>query len=217
MSEKYQELRRYLLMDWWPEEETLALLLGYGVEWPPLYGFQGDPSLFRLSDGERVISPALGSVPGPEHAEYMEVLHELKAVRAIWDGSGPHLFAFGSIGNTAGKLEKDYCIKWAIKKQIEIPWLDWAVENDYLPSLNGQSDDPPPPPKPESEREKKNRLRLVAVMLRLLTDPNQKRFTSDAQLIEHVTDEDNPVSKIPGISRATLQKVFKEAKDALDD
>ena len=206
---KYLELTEYLLKDYWSGEEACMIFAGFDPNKSSTDPSYESPKLLvNLLDGTSIN----GRNSGTEGDNYEKGKERFERLNRIWQAS-KHDYTNARDGLSLYRtFSIEYCIKWAISKRITIPWLEWAIENNYLTSefINPQNI-APLDNDTENSRERENRLRLIAYLIELLTDTDKKSsFSSQSQLrdylIEHYGGETGK-----GISTTTLDRVFSQA------
>ena len=113
-----------------------------------------------------------------------------------------------------------YCVRWAQEKQIDIPWLDWAIEEKYIkaedlvPENDNTDADHVPEKKPMGEKKEENLHRLFSIMTELMVNPDKKSdFRDPTHMITHIQDNyETEVSTSVGLSKETLNRVLAKAR-----
>ncbi|KAB8042577.1 hypothetical protein [Janthinobacterium aquaticum] len=127
-----KELPYWLQLDSWTADQGLPVLCGYCQDFDCDEGFEG--SYIRL-DGLRLFDDAaMGFLDGSE----------LLRIRREFTGRHRRMVVQWESGRRDdGPLPPGTFIEWALKKGIEIPWLEWAQENGCYrakPIVSGKSD-----------------------------------------------------------------------------
>ena len=114
---------------------------------------------------------------------------------------------------------KEYCVKWAQKKSIKIPWLDWAIEEKLiilkdkqlkdLQDLEAAASD-----KQMGDKKEANLLRLISIMTELMVDAELKStFSSVSQMISYITEDYKDIEpEQSGLSKKSLDVVLQKAR-----
>jgi len=116
---------------------------------------------------------------------------------------------------------KEYCVKWAQKKSIKIPWLDWAIEEKLiilkdkqlkdLQDLEAATSD-----KQMGKKKEENLLRLIGRLISIVKD---KTGQSQKELIAYLHTEEIDIEKDglqnKGLSERSLKEVFAKANAIL--
>ena len=205
---RWNLLEDWLLRDWWSPIEAchiFALLLRTEKD-----GFYGSRAILS------------------EHRQHRDLVQKLED-RAedylnIWATSVhkpiEREYYRASISNEF--YTKEYCVKWAQKKRIEMPWLDWAIEEQFI-NLEAQKPENQINAKPvtsnESDETAENRLVLIALMAAMLRDKKLKPhlpFDNQARLGDYI--ENNYKDKYPqkGLSASRIKKILANANNALE-
>jgi len=122
-----------------------------------------------------------------------------------------------------------YCVRWAQEKQIDIPWLDWAIEEKYIkaedlvPENDNTDADHVPEKKPMGEKKEENLIRLIGILRNMLKDENiisnlkrnPELFKNSGALTHYIKGlyGEDRVNK--GLSPTVLDVVWSEAKKIL--
>ena len=144
----------------------------------------------------------------------------------LWNGTD-HELVDGDQRNYNTYSEKQeyrvtYILKWCKKKQIEVPWFDWAVEEKFI-NLEAQKPENQINAKPvtsnESDETAENRLVLIALMAAMLRDKKLKPhlpFDNQARLGDYI--ENNYKEKYPqkGLSASKIKKILARANNVLE-
>jgi hypothetical protein len=138
-------------------------------------------------------------------------------IRKLWDS-----------GNHKDKNPINYYIEWAQEKNIDVPWLDYYLENFF--ESNATDDDHFP------IKTRDNLLRVIGTLHEILLNFPIKTLQNpeaiDSHIISKNVNSDAPVFKsqadlikfikfkydgIAGLSKRQLEDVFPDAKKALDN
>ena len=114
---------------------------------------------------------------------------------------------------------KEYCVSWALKKSISLPWLDWAIETKLI-SLEGedlQSFAPAveiDPLDTIGTKKETNLYRLISIMAELMVDADSRsKFSSVSQMISYITEKyKDKEPEQSGLSKKSLDFVLKDAR-----
>jgi len=140
----------------------------------------------------------------------------------LWDAS-IHMPNDVDRGFATGMLmeryTKEYCVSWAVKKSISLPWLDWAIETKLI-SLEGK-DLQSLAPTAEIDsldtigtKKETNLYRLISIMAELMVDTDSRsQFSSVSQLISYITEKyKDKEPEQSGLSKKSLDVVLKDAR-----
>ena len=203
---KYQDhelISNWLLRDYWaPNTACLVLLNAY---------YYDMHSLYELTSGKQLHYAASFSALSEQDAKKkLEFWHQDLVGR--WNSSQhDDSYRMGS------QYKRDYCIKWALSKKVDIPWLEWAIKNGNVPAdirepLRIEADTvsiPTSSKKDPSDLEQQNRLRLIGTMLDILTNKNRTGgFTSNNALIAYINSHYEGM----GLSESVLKETFAKAR-----
>ena len=117
------------------------------------------------------------------------------------------------------RYTKEYCVSWALKKSISLPWLDWAIETKLI-SLEGK-DLQSLAPTAEIDsldtigtKKETNLYRLISIMAELMVDTDSRsQFSSVSQLISYITEKyKDKEPEQSGLSKKSLDVVLKDAR-----
>jgi len=114
-----------------------------------------------------------------------------------------------------------YFINWAKSKCIDVPWLDWAIENGYLPlsEENGSRADMPIkiPTENLSHRAESNYLKIIAGLLDLMLTKNKlgKRGSIYGKQSAIIAEIQQRFPGESGLSERNLQEKFAAANKEL--
>ena len=123
---------------------------------------------------------------------------------------------------------KEYCIRWAIKKRIVLPWFDWAIEEELIQLLDVVQMYPEAPvaenvtadasfksnQMPIGDKKEKNLLRLIYVLKDLLQDDKLKKhfpFVNQEALADYIDMNFNAELPNKGLSAKGVQRVLADA------
>ena len=116
---------------------------------------------------------------------------------------------------------KEYCVKWAQKKSIKIPWLDWAIEEKLIIFKDKQLKDLQDleaaiSDKQMGKKKEENLLRLIGRLISIVKD---KTGQSQKELIAYLHTEEIDREKDglqnKGLSERSLKEVFAKANAIL--
>ena len=116
---------------------------------------------------------------------------------------------------------KEYCVKWAQKKSIKIPWLDWAIEEKLIILKDKQLKDlqdleTATSDKQMGKKKEENLLRLIGRLISIVKD---KTGQSQKELIAYLHTEEIDIEKDglqnKGLSERSLKEVFAKANAIL--
>ena len=140
----------------------------------------------------------------------------------LWDAS-IHMPNDVDRGFATGMLmeryTKEYCVSWAVKKSISLPWLDWAIETKLI-SLEGKDlQSLAPTAEIDSldtigKKKETNLYRLISIMAELMVDADSRsQFSSVSQLISYITEKyKDKEPEQSGLSKKSLDVVLKDAR-----
>ena len=203
-------LEDWLLRDWWSPIETchiFALLVRTEKD-----GFYGSRAI--LSEHRQHLDRNLRKKLTDRAEDYLK----------IWKASKhePDEGEYYRSGRYNEFYTKEYCVKWAQKKSIKMPWLDWALEEKFI-NLEAQKPENQINAKPvtsnESDETAENRLVLIALMAAMLRDKKLKPhlpFDNQARLGDYI--ENNYKEKYPqkGLSASKIKKILARANNVLE-
>jgi len=202
---KYQEnelITNWLLRDYWePNTACWVLLNAHYADMDYLY---------ELTSGKRLHYAApFTSLSEQEADEQLEFRH--RDLLGRWNSS--HHDASYRKGS---QYKRDYCIKWALSKKVDISWLEWAMGNGNVPAdirepLRTKTDAitaPTVSKEGPSDLELQNRLRLIGTMLDIFTNNNRNGgFASNNALITYINSHYEGM----GLSESILKETFAKA------
>lgn len=209
MTEKnrWNLLEKWLLRDWWSPIEAchiFALLVRTEKD-----GFYGSRAILS------------------EHRQHRDLVGKLKdraeTYLNIWQAS-EHKPVEGEYYRSSFSSEfytKEYCVKWAQKKSIKIPWLDWAIEEKLIVFKNKQLGDlqdleAAASDKQMGKKKEENLLRLIGRLISIIKDKtgqNQKELIAYIHTEEINIEKDDLQNK--GLSERSLKEVFARANAIL--
>ena len=140
----------------------------------------------------------------------------------LWDASihKPNYVDQGfATGTLMERYTKEYCVSWALKKSISLPWLDWAIETKLI-SLEGK-DLQSLAPTAEIDsldtigtKKETNLYRLISIMAELMVDADSRsQFSSVSQLISYITEKyKDKEPEQSGLSKKSLDIVLTDAR-----
>ena len=134
-GERWIILETLLLWDWW--ERPLACRIFTGFVHQDREGDYcddaGRPCLFDIRTGEAI----WGQTELDEGCmQYYVLEDQWRQYLNLWNRS-MHDVEFIVFSNEDGGGDcwsVEYCVRWALRKKIYIPWLEWAIEKGYLPA-----------------------------------------------------------------------------------
>lgn len=204
---QWAKLEEWLLRDWWTPSQACHLYANL---------------IQTTNDGIFGSSPVLPEHKGM-HPEQLKPFRSKKDQHLnVWQAS-KHDPADGEYYQS-GLTEfytKEYCIRWALKKRIEIRWLEWAIEEKFISAEELQHENKinnKTLPPDESYETAENRLLLIGLMAEMLRDKKLKPhlpFDNQARLGDYI--ENNFKEKYPqkGLSASKIKKVLAEANNIL--
>lgn len=200
----YGNLEKYLLRDYWDENDIHFLLAGYDPATRPFGSCMDDHIRLSSLDGSTILTSQV------EPENFFAELNKITDIASIWKRC-KHDCERTSDEVAEQLFPIDYCIKWAKSKRIDIPWLERAIEGGYLKEASepqAASTMPPQASPTENDTEGENRLRLIRVLIKLLCE-EKKTFHSQNQLINHIIDN----YEGRGLGKSTLEKTFGKANN----
>ena len=140
----------------------------------------------------------------------------------LWDASihKPNdVYQDFATGELRERYAKEYCVSWALKKSISLPWLDWAIEKRLI-SLEGEdiqrfgSAVAATPVATLGEKKETNLYRLISIMAELMVDDDSRsQFSSVSQMISYITEKyKDKEPEQSGLSKKSLDVVLKKAR-----
>ena len=202
---RWNLLKEWLLRDWWSPIEACHIFV----------------LLVRTEQNQAYGSRAILS----EHRRRPELMKELEeraeSYLRIWNKS-IHKPADGEYYRSSISNEfytKEYCVKWAQKKSIKMPWLDWAIEEKLIILEDKQLKDiqdlkAAASDKPMGNKKEANLLRLISIMTELMVDAELKStFSSASQMISYITENYKDIEpEQSGLSKKSLDVVLQKAR-----
>lgn len=208
---RWKRLEIELKKDWWTPSQACHIFAG----------------LIEVErDGQYASIAIEGGDPTDSQKEQVDQL------RSIWDGSEHKPREKEHYFNRSREFwAKEYCLRWAEHKRIDIPWFEWAVEQEWIDPLdvtqgypshsvteNSNTDaNQTAEDKPMGETKEKNLTRLIGILKDIAmakTGKNQK------QLIEYIHAEEIDTSeealKSKGLGERTLKEIFATANEIIE-
>lgn len=206
---RWNLLEDWLLRDWWSPIEACHIFAG--LVRTEKDGYYGSRAI--LVEHRRHHDPNLEKKLKERAEEYLK----------IWRASihKPDEEEFYRSGRTNEFYTKEYCVKWAQKKMLKMPWLAWALEEQFI-NLEAQKPEnqinPTPVTSYESDETAENRLVLIALMAEMLRDRKLKPhlpFDNQTRLGDYI--ENNYREKYPqrGLSASKIKKILAQANNVL--
>lgn len=204
-NKKWETLETWLMLDFWRPSEACHIFAGL-IEIPLHDG--GSKSELLAKD------------------EYSDDIFELEVrkqeIGLIWERTNhpKHIGESRSYDvNGDWLLPPEYYVKWALLKRIEIPWLDWAIEENLIrltetTTTENNPLDADPSIGAIGEKKEKNILRLISILTERLVNPDMKsNFRSVAHMISEITDQHQSTEPPnSGLSKRTLDSLLAEAR-----
>ena len=222
MSDNFRLLKHELLKDYWTLKDALYIVCGW-------IGIDDDPHrLGRLATKYNKNVPITKTnLKRPDQRLYNDLMDLWKATN--------HDFADGDQRNYNMYSERQeyrvtYILKWCKKKQVEVPWFDWAVEQELIDPLDFTEGYPSNSvtengntganQMPENDamgtKKEENLYRLIGILKDIAmhkTGKNQK------ELIEFMhaeqIDTSDEALKSRGLGERMLKDAFAKANDIL--
>jgi hypothetical protein len=210
---KWEKLETELKKDFWGKSEACHIFAG----------------LIRVVRRES-IKPSLQIVEEKQTIRAKE--REQDRIKEVWDGTDhqPKGREIRSNGFTE-EYSVAYCIRWAQKKRINIPWLNWAIKEGYIkaedlePENNNADADRVPGSdaavtEEESENTVKNRLRLIGLMANLMIDEKTVKavpFKDQKQLATFIANYYKDDYPNRGLAVGTVSKLLAKANNVLSE
>jgi len=204
-DKKWEVLEPWLMLDFWRPSEACHIFAGL-IEIP-------------LHDGESKFK----EINEEEYSDdIFDRLLRKQEIELAWNRAIHNTDIKEEESNDYGGswlFPPEYCIKWALRKRIEIPWLDWAIKEDLVnlketprPTINT-------PSVAQSEgtlgvKREKNILRLISILTERMVNPDMKsNFRSVAHLISDITEK-HQQSEPPnsGLSKRTLDSLLAASR-----
>lgn len=119
-------------------------------------------------------------------------------------------------GSHSDKNPPNYYIDWALSKNFQISWLQFAIEKGYYKPENNLSQNIEAN-SPLKERERNSLLRLIAALHETLLEKvpqenNKPLFKNQSELINYLADK---YDGYEGLSKSNLESKFPLAKKSL--
>ena len=204
---RWNLLKDWLLRDWWSPIEAchiFALLVRTEKD-----GFYGSRAILSEHRQRRDLEEKLKD----RAKDYLKIWQAAK------HEPDEDEYYRSSISNEF--YTKEYCVKWAQKKSIKIPWLDWAIEEKLiilkdkqlkdLQDLEAATSD-----KQMGKKKEENLLRLIGRLISIVKD---KTGQSQKELIAYLHTEEIDIEKDglqnKGLSERSLKEVFAKANAIL--
>ena len=202
---KWEVLEPWLMLDFWRPSEACHIFAGL-IEIP-------------LHDGESKFK----EINEEEYSDdIFDRLLRKKEIELAWNRTIHNADVTEQESHDYGGswlFPPEYCIKWAVRKRIEIPWLDWAIKEDLINLKETPRSTINTPSVAQSEgtlgvKREKNILRLISILTERMVNPDMKsNFRSVAHMISDITEKHQP-SEPPnsGLSKRTLDSLLAEAR-----
>ena len=210
-------LEQLLLRDWWDSELACRIFTGFVQK--DIYGDyvadSGIPCIFDLNMGKEhwVTDSADAELGFNSSGIYEKKNPEWEKYLMRWKYS-THDRSSSNLRNE-DEWNKEYCVRWALRKRINIPWLEWAIGEGYLPAnISGDVDIPRVDLKGKDEESGQiktdNLLRLMSILVEMMVDPNKKStFTNQAAVKEYIAEQYEPYEEgNKGLSKDSLSRTF---------
>ncbi len=214
-------LEKFLLRDWWKHELACRIFTGcvHIDQWGEYVADSGELRIFDLNwepnqewfDSEPMFGGSLLTAKRKDR--------EWRQLLVLWKFS-THDRSSSNLRNE-DEWNKEYCIRWALSKKINIPWLEWAIEYGYLPAnISGDVDIPRVNLKGKDEESGQiktdNLLRLMSILVEMMVDPNKKKnFTNQTALKEYIAEHYEPhEERNKGLSKDSLNRTFSDMNKA---
>ena len=210
---KWEKLETELVKDFWGKSEACHIFAG----------------LIRVVRRES-IKPSLQIVEEKQTIRAKE--REQDRIKEVWDGTDhqPKGREIRSNGFTE-EYSVAYCIRWAQKKRINIPWLNWAIKEGYIkaedlePENNNADADRVPGSdaavtEEESENTVKNRLRLIGLMASMMQNKDKvgvMPFDNQDHLAKVIAKTYSDKYPNRGLAVGTVSKLLAKANNVLSE
>tara|TARA_B110000037_G_C16973261_1_gene445939 strand:- start:155 stop:817 length:663 start_codon:yes stop_codon:yes gene_type:complete len=210
---KWEKFETALVKDFWSESEACHIFAG----------------LIRVVR-RGSIKPSLQIVEEKQTIRAKE--REQDRIKEVWDGTDhkPKGREIRSNGFTE-EYSVAYCIRWAQKKRIGIPWLDWAIKEGYIkaedlePENNNADADRVPGSdaavtEEESENTVKNRLRLIGLMASMMQNKDKvgvMPFDNQDHLAKVIAKTYSDKYPNRGLAVGTVSKLLAKANNVLSE
>ncbi|MDA9367195.1 hypothetical protein N9R40_00910 [bacterium] len=204
---RWNLLKDWLLRDWWSPIEAchiFALLVRTEKD-----GFYGSRAILSEHRQRRDLEEKLKD----RAKDYLKIWQAAK------HEPDEDEYYRSSISNEF--YTKEYCVKWAQKKSIKIPWLDWAIEEKLIILKDKQLKDLQDleaaiSDKQMGKKKEENLLRLIGRLISIVKD---KTGQSQKELIAYLHTEEIDIEKDglqnKGLSERSLKEVFAKANAIL--
>lgn len=201
---KWEVMEKWLALDWWRPSEACHIFAG----------------LFEtvLQDGETREE----QINEEEYSgDILDLLIRVTEITEIWDRTPHSKYYYALVDQDGGpwSFTPEYCVKWALLKHIEIPWLDWAIEKNLIiltekPATHKYELNADTSGRAFGEKKEKNILRLISILTERLVNPDMKsNFRSVAHLISEILEKHQPTEPPnSGLSKRTLDSLLAEAR-----
>lgn len=192
----FRVLERYLKYDKWNTDIAVLLLLGISPE--PMYIEGSSAKIFTLLGGGLI-----GKANRDFYADNGEdILDLFKSNPIHQDNESP-----------------DYWIKWAVSKNIDIPWLDFAVAHKLMPSLNVDAD--PIGGNPLNATERNKLLKQIGALSLALAEQSKKYKRGEnpngsqiATVAGEIVDA-LPVANLAGVGGSSIRESIRQGLELL--
>ena len=203
-SDKWEVMEKWLVLDWWRPSEACHIFAG----------------IFEivLQNGE-ITEEQVNEEEYP--GDLFDRLIRVNEITEIWDRTPHAEYFYDLVDQDSGpwSFTPEYCVKWALSKRIEIPWLDWAIEKNLIdltekPNTREYEVTSDTPGRALGEKKGKNILRLISILTERLVNPDMKsNFRSVAHLISEIIEKHQPEEPTnSGLSQRTLDSLLAEAR-----
>jgi len=221
---RWDSLRLELKKDWWGDQEAMYICAGLIVRdlYASVQHFTVIDAEARAKDNRNKIKNAL-----------REVQDNLFTLWRATDHNPPN-WGFDDndvmrvVSNIRVEWKKEYVLRWAQVKDIEIPWFDWAVEEGFIDPLdvtqgysphgvtdNGNTGANRMPENNEmGAKKEENLLRLIYIFKDLLLDKSIKKhlpFTDQEAIAEYIHNNFNDQFPVKGLSAKGVQATLADA------
>lgn len=212
-------LETLLLRDWWDSELACRIFTGF---------VQKDSDGDYVADAGRLCILDLDM--GEEHWEtdfddaessfnssgiYEKKNSEWAQYLMLWKYS-THDRSSSNLRNE-DEWSREYCVRWALRKRIDIPWLEWAIEKGYLPAdirdtVGNLGETPKVAVKEAGQRKTENLYRLISILVEMMVNPDLKsQFHSQSDLKKEITENyEESEDRNTGLSVDSLNRTFAE-------
>jgi len=230
---RWDSLRLELKKDWWGDQEAMYICAGLIVRnlYDPDQHFTVIDAEARAKDNRNKIKNAL-----------REVQENLFTLWRATDHNPPN-WGFDDndvmrvVSNIRVEWKKEYVLRWAQVKDIEIPWFDWAVEEGFIDPLDvtqgysshGVTDNGNtganrmPENKQMGKTERENLVRLIGILRNMLKDDtvisdlkrSKDLFKETKDLTAHISGLYKEDRENKGLGPTKLNTIWAEAKKIL--